>query len=529
MFKKIGILAICVLAIFCFLATYTTFAASDDFLIRTIIGEDTAAPTTPGDFTATPIATSQINLSWSSSTDDFILSGYHIWRDNVQVATTSGLTYEDVGLSASTTYSYYVTAFDSFFNESASSTVESTTTLSIPPTPASTSSGTFFGSRITPFDRMLTSIEILPQKDSVIIRYVTDAHLHSIIKWGKTSSYELGSLAERAFETIHETRIVGLLPGTEYRFVIEGENKLNRYGTVYEGSFTTLALEDIFAPGNITDFTAEKNGTDILLSWTNPKDIDFNKVRILESEHFYPSDVADGWVVYEGEGETALSRGKALPGTTHYYTIFAYDTLGNISSGAVAVLTVSPVGVVSTSTTILPIPVASSSPESPQFTFMFEDLRFSQEGELIGVRDGTVFVDGSKQLTITIPYGDLPEHLKTILVVLGSNEDSSKQFSFLLRINQAKTEYIAILAPLGVSGEFPIQVSIFDYKTAHIAYTDGIIISKIQSLHPDSPSESFGTYVMNFIFRISHSYIFWFVLALVVFAYMGRRLIHRQF
>lgn len=507
----------------------TTYGATSDFTVRTIIGEDTEAPTTPGSLVVTPIATSQINLTWASSTDDFILLGYHIWRDDVQIATTTETEYSDIGLTASTTYTYYVTAFDSFFNESASSTVESTTTLSIPPTPPPTSPGALFGSRITPFDRMLTSIEILAQKDSVIIRYVTDAHLHSIIKWGKTSSYELGSLAERAFETIHETRIVGLSPGTEYRFVIEGENKLNRYGAVYEGSFTTLAPEDIFAPGNITDFTAEKDGTDILLSWTNPKDIDFEKVRIVESKQFYPSDIADGWVVYEGEDETALSRGKALPGTTHYYTIFAYDALGNISSGAVAVLTVSPIGVVSTSTVILPIPAASSSPESPQFTFMFEDLRFSQEGELIGVRDGMVFVDGSKQLTIAIPYGALPEHLKTILVVLGSNEDSSKQFSFLVRINQAKTEYIAILAPLGVSGEFPIQVSIFDYKTAQIAYTDGTIISKIQSLHPDSPSESFGTYAMNFIFRISHSYIFWFVLALVVFAYIGRRLIHRQF
>lgn len=509
----------------------TVSAAATDFNVRTIVGGDTEAPTTPGNFGVTPIATSQTNLSWDASTDDFILSGYHIWRDGVRIATTTATLYADTGLTANTLYTYYVTAYDSFFNESASSTIESTTTLSIPPPePEVEESGSQTGSRITPFNEMIVSIEVLPQKDSVVIRYVTEANVRSIIKWGKTSSYELGSLAERTFGMSHETRIVGLIPGTLYSFVIEGENKLSRYGALYEGFFTTLPPEDTFAPGNITDFTAIKQGTDIVLSWTNPDDFDFAKVRVLESENFYPSDIADGWVVYEGGGNEAKSRGKALPGTTHYYTIFTYDAVGNISSGAVAVLRVDALGTVSTSTSMDTIPTATTTAgATTTVQISFAELRFMQEGELIQGNGKTVTVDGAKQLLISIPYGALPEHLKTILVVLTSSEDPHKEFSFLLRVNSAKTEYTAILAPLGVSGDFPFTVTIFDFKTAQVGTVEGVIVSKIRSLHLDDESEDFGGFVLNFISKIGRSYMIWFLILLILLMIMGRRLLRTEF
>ncbi|MFZ2252686.1 MAG: hypothetical protein WAW13_00760 [Minisyncoccia bacterium] len=493
------------------------FAATSDFTVQTFVGSDITPPTVPGSFTATPIATTQIDLAWTASTDDFLLGGYHIWRDDVRIATTSALSYADTGLTASTTYSYYVTAYDSFFNESASSTIEATTTFSIPPPSSTTTPAeSQTGSKHSPFDEMILSIEILPQKDSVIIRYVTKAHIRSIIKWGRTSSYELGSLAERAFSMVHETNIAGLLPGTVYSFSIEGEDKISRYGTLYEGQFSTLPPEDTFAPGNIVDFKAVKDNEDIVLTWTNPNDLDFAKVRVVESDLFYPNDVADGWVVYEGEGTEARSVGKALPGTTHYYTIFTYDELGNISSGAVTRLTVDALGTVSTTT----VPLETLNP----IEFIFENLLFLQDGLQISSEKGMVHVDGSKRLTISIPYHVLPEHLKTILVVLGSNEDSSKQFTFLLRINPEKTFYTATLAPLGVSGEFPIVVSIFDYKTAQIGYAEGALISKIRSLHLDDDSDNFGTYILSTISKIGRSYLLWFVLLLILLAFMGRRL-----
>ena len=105
------------------------YGVSTPFTVRTLIGDDTTPPSVPTGLTATPVATTQINLSWASSTDDFILSGYQVFRDDIQIATTTVASYTDTGLSVATLYSYYVTAFDSFNNISASSTVVSTTTL----------------------------------------------------------------------------------------------------------------------------------------------------------------------------------------------------------------------------------------------------------------------------------------------------------------------------------------------------------------------------------------------------------------
>jgi hypothetical protein len=78
-------------------------------------GEDTEAPTTPTLLSAIPTAATQIDLVWSTSTDNVIVSGYVLFRDSVIVATTSQTSYLDTGLTASTTYSYEVYAFDGFF------------------------------------------------------------------------------------------------------------------------------------------------------------------------------------------------------------------------------------------------------------------------------------------------------------------------------------------------------------------------------------------------------------------------------
>jgi chitodextrinase len=90
---------------------------------------DTTKPSAPGNLTATPISGSQVNLSWSASTDDVGVNGYRVYRDGTQVATTTSTTYSDTGLTANTPYQYYVTAYDFSNNESDPSTTVSTTTL----------------------------------------------------------------------------------------------------------------------------------------------------------------------------------------------------------------------------------------------------------------------------------------------------------------------------------------------------------------------------------------------------------------
>ncbi|MFL5351461.1 lamin tail domain-containing protein [Archangium sp.] len=96
-------------------------------------GTDTTAPTAPSGLSASAASASQVNLSWTASTDNVGVASYNIYRstDNanfVAVASTTGTTYSDTGRAASTTYYYRVTADDVAGNESAVSNTASATT-----------------------------------------------------------------------------------------------------------------------------------------------------------------------------------------------------------------------------------------------------------------------------------------------------------------------------------------------------------------------------------------------------------------
>lgn len=90
---------------------------------------DTTAPTTPTNLNAVVASSSQINLTWTASTDAIGVSGYKIYRGGVQVNTSATNSYVDTGLTPSTLYSYAVSAYDAASNESAQSASDSDTTL----------------------------------------------------------------------------------------------------------------------------------------------------------------------------------------------------------------------------------------------------------------------------------------------------------------------------------------------------------------------------------------------------------------
>lgn len=92
---------------------------------------DTTAPSVPGGLTATAISSSQINLSWTTSTDNVGVTGYNVFRGGTKIGTGATTSYGDSGLTASTSYSYTVAAFDAAGNTSAQSASASATTSSV--------------------------------------------------------------------------------------------------------------------------------------------------------------------------------------------------------------------------------------------------------------------------------------------------------------------------------------------------------------------------------------------------------------
>jgi chitodextrinase len=94
---------------------------------------DSTPPTTPADLTATAISSTQINLSWTASTDNVAVSGYHVYCNKKQIGITSGASYQSTGLRPSKTYKFSVAAFDGSGNVSHESPV---VTIKTPPLPS---------------------------------------------------------------------------------------------------------------------------------------------------------------------------------------------------------------------------------------------------------------------------------------------------------------------------------------------------------------------------------------------------------
>ncbi|AKZ58167.1 Chitinase C [Streptomyces ambofaciens ATCC 23877] len=71
-----------------------------------------AAPSAPGTPTASDVTDTSVKLSWSAATDDKGVKNYDVLRDGTKVATVTGTTYTNTGLTKGTDYSYTVQARD---------------------------------------------------------------------------------------------------------------------------------------------------------------------------------------------------------------------------------------------------------------------------------------------------------------------------------------------------------------------------------------------------------------------------------
>src|SRR5579862_7270649 len=90
---------------------------------------DTTPPSVPTGLAAVAASSSQINLNWTASTDNVGVTGYKVFRGGVQIGTSTTNAYSDTGLTASTSYTYTVSAYDAAGNTSAQSSGASATTL----------------------------------------------------------------------------------------------------------------------------------------------------------------------------------------------------------------------------------------------------------------------------------------------------------------------------------------------------------------------------------------------------------------
>ena len=89
---------------------------------------DTEAPSAPTNLSANNVTETTVDLSWNASSDNVGVTGYDVYQGSSLLGSVTGTTAQITGLTANTTYSFYVEAKDAEGNISASSNTVNVTT-----------------------------------------------------------------------------------------------------------------------------------------------------------------------------------------------------------------------------------------------------------------------------------------------------------------------------------------------------------------------------------------------------------------
>lgn len=185
---------------------------------------DNQAPTAPGSLSGTAQSSSQISLNWTASTDNVGVAGYKVFRGGVLVSTTTALTYLDTGLTASTQYTYTVSAFDVAGNTSPPASVSVTTQAAA----------------ASPLISAVSATDVTSLGATII--WTTDRAANSQVAYGTTISYGQTSTLNTALTLSHSVSLSGLTPGTFYYFQVMSTDAAGNVAVPVAGTFMTTGV-----------------------------------------------------------------------------------------------------------------------------------------------------------------------------------------------------------------------------------------------------------------------------------------------
>ena len=186
---------------------------------------DTTPPSVPGGVSGGALSSSQVTLSWNASTDNVGVVGYRIYRNGSQAATTAATSFTDGGLSANTTYSYSIAAYDAAGNLSAQSTAVAVTTLPLAPVVSAAAASSITSSAAT-----LTG-SVNP----------SGAATSAWFEYGSTTAYGSSTAPVNVSSaTSLSAPLTGLVAGTVYHFRLVARNAGGTSVTI-DATFSTAA------------------------------------------------------------------------------------------------------------------------------------------------------------------------------------------------------------------------------------------------------------------------------------------------
>ncbi len=299
---------------------------------------DTQPPTAPSNLAATAASSSQINLSWTASTDNVGVTGYLVERCQgagcnsfAQIGTTAGTTYNDTGLTANTSYSYRVRATDAAGNLSPYSNVASATTQNPdtqPPTAPSNLTATAVSSS-------QINLSWTASTDNV---GVTEYLVERCQGAGCNNFAQIGTTTGTTYND------TGLTANTSYSYRVRATDAAGNLSPYSNVSSATTQTQDTQPPTAPTNLTATAiSGSQINLSWTASTDnVGVTGYLIERCQGVGCSNWARLLTVPgTSYGDTGL-----IPNTSYSYQVKATDAAGNFS----------PYSNIATTTTLATIP-----------------------------------------------------------------------------------------------------------------------------------------------------------------------------
>lgn len=320
---------------------------------------------------------------------------------------------------------------------------------------------------------------------SALISWNTNENSSAYIYYGQTLSYEIGSRQAHpdTFISTHEIKLENLEANTRYYFQARSLDSAGNQSIKDGFEFRTLAEKKIIA--NIGEFKAVAGDGEIFLSWRSPLSADFQAMKILRREKFYPKSLEEGLLIYDGKENSFIDK-NLVNGITYYYTVFAYDASGNYSSGAVAKAMPWKFGLPFPSPTLTPqissspviSPIVSVFPSPEIANLKLEDFNFSQGGKNLKITEGKIEVDSGKSLVVAIDVKKIPESVGTIMFILA--QDGEPQ-SFLFKFDAAKNEYSVSFAPPDIGGVYSLTIAILDKNNNPAQAISGNLIVSVAS------------------------------------------------
>jgi WD40 repeat protein len=235
-------------------------------------GSDTVQPTAPADLVAAAVSTTQINLTWSASSDNIGVTGYRVERcqgagcsNFAQIAAPTTTSFGNSGLIPGTTYQYRVRAADAAGNLSAYSAVANATTQAdtTAPTVTATSpingaTGIGLGAAVTvTFNEAMDATTI--SGSTIELRDASNVLVPAAVTYNATNN------------TATLTPTLPLLPSITYTATVKGgatdprvkDAAGNALSASVTWSFSTVSILGFLSPsanGAVTASAGDNNG-----------------------------------------------------------------------------------------------------------------------------------------------------------------------------------------------------------------------------------------------------------------------------